>query len=290
MRIFIFTLAALLGLFSCGKNRPSKCDVIVSIPPYLYFVDRLTDGELKAASLVPAGANPHLYEPSPKQVSETRLAKAWIRIGEEFEKKIAISLGEKNPNLIVLNLQDELVLPKLPDSEYVCSHCSAHHTHKERIDLHFWLSLRLAGQQADLIAEALWRAFPERKKQIEKNLISLRKNFESADLIISQKLHPYQGDVILVSHPAFGYFCFDYDLKQISIESEGKDPLPKQISAILKSVANTPIRTVLTQAQYNNKGAEIMADTLHLKTREVNPYSADYLKNFFYIAECIENP
>jgi zinc transport system substrate-binding protein len=35
---------------------------------------------------------------------------------------------------------------------------------------------------------------------------------------------------VLVSHPAFGYFCKDYDLEQISIEVEGKEPRPKDVS------------------------------------------------------------
>lgn len=288
MYISIF-LSALFALFttSCNnQNTSSQCDVLVSIPPYLYFVDKLTDGELKAESLVPAGANPHIYEPSPKQVSSAKQAKVWIRLGEGFEKKVLKSLQEQNPSLIVVNLAEKVSLPNL-SGKPACKCC---HHHEESLDLHFWLSLRLAKQQATFIAEALCQAFPERKDQIQKNLSSLQERLSKTDSFIVEKLLPFAGESILVSHPAFGYFCYDYKLKQLSIETEGKDPLPKDIAFILQCAQTTRIRTVLTQAQYNNKGAEIIAKDLNLLIHEVDPYSANYLDNILYIANCIENP
>ncbi|MBS0626859.1 MAG: zinc ABC transporter substrate-binding protein, partial [Verrucomicrobia bacterium] len=158
------------------------------------------------------------------------------------------------------------------------------------IDLHFWLSLRLAKDQAIFIAKALCEAFPERSEQIKNNLSVLEKKFEETDLMITEKLSPYEGQAILVSHPAFGYFCYDYKLKQISIEQEGKDPLPKDISSILTLAQSTPIRTVLTQAQYNNKGALMIAESLKLPVHEVDPYSANYLENLLYITHCVATP
>lgn len=285
---FLPILLALISLTSCDSkmNRP-KCDVLVSIPPYLYFVNQLTNGELKAESLVPEGANPHLYEPSPRQVAEARQAKVWIRLSEGFEQKILRSLQEQNAKLIIVNLAKDLTLPDLPTENGSCKCC---HHHKESLDLHFWLSLRLAKDQALFIAKALSKAFPERTEQIENNLSALQKKFEETDLLITQELLPFEGQSILVSHPAFGYFCYDYKLKQISIEQEGKDPLPKEISAILQSANSSSIRTVLTQAQYNNKGALIIAEKLNLPVHEVDPYSENYLDNLLYIAGCVNKP
>lgn len=289
-RILYLFLVAIFFLTSCNQGssqKPSSCDVLVSIPPYLYFVDILSEGQLKAVSLVPDKANPHLYEPTPKQVSQARQAKVWIRLSESFEKKIAAALQQQNPELVTVNLAEELSLPHLKG---VQAPCSCGHAHKEDIDMHFWLSLRLAKQQAELIAQAICKAFPERKQQIERTLPLLQERFHNLDKTITAELTPYAGQAILVSHPAFAYFCNDYDLEQLSIECEGKDPLPKQIDSILNSANTLKICTVLTQVQYNNKGAEKIAEILHLQVHEVDPYSSNYLDNIAYIAKCISEP
>jgi zinc transport system substrate-binding protein len=284
-------LAVNVLLFFVGCSSPQKsstCDVLVSIPPYLYFVEALTEGQLKAVSIVPDQANPHLYEPSPKQVAEARRAKLWVRLSEQFETKIADALKKQNPSLVTINLAEGLSLAGLIEQGHSC--CSCGHHHADEIDMHFWLSLKLAKEQASLIAKAICEAFPDRKEQVERTLPILHKKIEDLDAVITEKLLPYAGSAILVSHPAFAYFCRDYGLSQISIEHEGKDPLPQQINAILESANQVKIRVVFTQIQYNNKGAEKIADLLHLKVHSIDPYSANYLSNMTYIADCIETP
>ena len=288
-RLFLFFLCLTAGLFviSCSK-RDSHCDVLVSIPPYLYFVQELTGGELHAVSLVPVGANPHLYDPTPKQVQTTKQAKLWIRLSENFEKKIAKSLQEQNPQLHILNLADNLpLLPLQTDKERCsCPHCFE----TESKDLHIWLSVRLAQIQAEEIAQALIRAFPKKRDLIEGNLSKLKNKLTETDASFMKKLAPYRQEALLVSHPAFAYLCHDYDLRQVSIEIDGKDPLPQQLSEIFQIAQTVKIRSVFTQSQYNNKGAELIARKLELPIHEVDPYSPDYLNNLKHIVHLIAEP
>jgi zinc transport system substrate-binding protein len=284
--LVVTSLTATLFFTSCGTNENRSIDILVSTPPYIYFVNELTEGELTVASIVPKGASPHMYEPSPGQVKKAYTASLWIRAEEGFEKKIGQALQEQKPTLEVLNLAQKLHLPHLHGGKP----CSCSHHHHEEKDPHFWLSLKLAKKQATLIADAIIRAFPDRKKQIDKTLPALLDKFSTADETIQKKLKPHEGKSILISHPAFGYFCHDYQIKQVSIEHEGKDPLPKQISAILESMQSSKIQTVFTQSQYNNKGAKVIAKKLNLETHEIDPYSSDYLNNILQIAHFIANP
>lgn len=282
--IFLILCLAMVG---CFKKTPPPCDVAVSIPPYIYFVDRLMGNSVSTFSLVPEGANPHLYEPSPKEIARARQAKVWVRLSEHFEKRIFTAWREENPQLITINLAEKIQLPILPGSQHSCPCCSAHH---DDTDLHFWLSLRLATEQAKLIACALTEAFPNKQTEIEKNLATFIEELDALDITLTKKLSPFAGEAILVSHPAFAYFCYDYRLQQLSIEQEGKDPLPQQITSLIETAKSSPIRVVLTQAQYNNKGAEMLAEELNLPVHNVDPYSANYLENISYIAHCIESP
>jgi len=92
---------------------------------------------------------------------------------------------------------------------------------------------------------------------------------------------------VLVSHPAFGYLCNDYHLTQISIEHEGKDPLPQNIAQTLKMAKEHRVKNVLIQPQYNNKGAEMIAEMLKLPVFMLDPYSSDYIANLRHIAASI---
>ena len=287
-KTFLCILSLVLCLLGGCSKKESHCDVLVSIPPYIYFVNELTEGQLTAVSLVPSGANPHLYEPTPKQVQQAKDAKVWIRLSENFEKKIAKSLQEQNKDLTILNLAETINLLPLQSDKQCCS-CS-HCLDTESKDLHIWLSLKLAHTQALEIANVLIKAFPEKKEMIQKNLILLQDKFAEADISFTKKLAPFKNEAILVSHPAFGYFCHDYELEQISIEYDGKDPLPGQLADILQLTETTKIRTVFTQAQYNNKGAEIISRKLQLPIHEVDPYSADYLNNLKHIVHLIVEP
>ena len=46
--------------------------ITVSIAPFKYFVEEIAGDDFKVNVMVPAGANPHIYEPFPEQISKLR--------------------------------------------------------------------------------------------------------------------------------------------------------------------------------------------------------------------------
>jgi zinc transport system substrate-binding protein len=268
----------LLLFFSCSKKEENH-SVLVTIPPYAYFVERITQGRLPVEILVPPGANPHIYEPSPKQVKDILGVKVWFQTGELLEKKVLAVLKEYNPQIRTVDLSEGFAL---------LGHEECHHHHcEESHDIHLWMSPKLAQQQARKIAEALIQTFPQEKATFEEGLSSLLRDLEALDQAIGARLKPYAGEAILVSHPAFSYYCQEYGLIQLSVESEGKDPLPQDIARVLEEVQAHPVRVVLTQAQYNNKGAVLIAEKLGLPVHAFDPYSADYVKNLNHLTQLI---
>jgi zinc transport system substrate-binding protein len=278
-------LSLLLVMASCSKPEKKQASptVLVSIPPYAYFVEKIAGDTLSIQTLVPAGANPHHYEPSPKQIQQARASALWVAVGEPAEQKMALVMKEQNPQIAILDLSTQL--PLLEHEHQGCSH-----HHEESRDLHFWLSPKLAKKQAELIAERLIAVFPENASIYKVRLAQFVEELTQLDREIAFLLKPQKGQAILASHAAFGYFCQDYGLIQLAIESEGKDPLPKEAERTLSQAEKLHIKSVLLQAQYNNKGAELIAEKLHLPTYLIDPYSADYMENMRYLAEIIAQP
>jgi len=259
-----------------------KPSVLVTIPPYAYFTERIAGDTVKIVTLVPPEMNIHIYEPSPKLVQSSGEAKVWFRIEEPFEEKIVKAFQERNPKMKIVNLQKGVEL--IDDKNLIRSACGHFHGGK---DLHTWASPRIALQQSEVIAKTLAELFPKNRELYEKNFEALAKDLKELDQELTQMLAPFKGDAILISHPSLGYFCKDYGLLQMSVECEGKDPRPKDVEEIL-SLANVyHVRSVLIQTGFNNQGAQFFAAKLHLHIYQIDPYSRDYLNNMRKIAEYI---
>jgi zinc transport system substrate-binding protein len=121
--------------------------------------------------------------------------------------------------------------------------------------------------------------FPEHASLYQHNLLEFQKKMTALDVEISQLLHPVEGHAIIVSHPSLGYFCSDYHLIQISIECEGKTPLPSDLKQIFSLSKQYPVLCVLTQEQFDNKGAITIAQKLQLPLHSINPNDPDYFEN-----------
>ncbi len=285
----LISLICLLPFSSCQKaetTKSTKPTVLVSLPPYIYFVDKIAQGAVDIETLVPAGANPHIYEAAPKEVQRHQSAALWIYLGESFDKKALKFFQNTHAQIQILNVAEGIELLSYCTEHKTHSHCQ-HHCHDDGHDLHIWLSPVLAKQQAQKIAEALIALLPEKKEEFTANLQIFLEELNHLDEQITALLTPMKDSAILVSHPAFAYFCRDYHLMQLSIEIEGKDPLPQHVTEILAQAKRHQVRSVLTEPQYSNKGAELIAESLQLPTHMVDPYAVDYPENLLKIAQVI---
>jgi len=265
-------LLFLLLLFASPLLASPK--ILVSIAPEKYLVDRITNNTLDVEILVPSGASPHSYEPSLRQMMDVFQCVLWFRIGENFENQVVEVLS---PHMEIIDLREGVEL--LPLS---CCHHS-----KDAHDSHTWLSPKLLKIQAVAIAEGLKQQFPEHSPLFIENLSSLLNELDLLDQDITKQLDSRKIDTILVSHPAFGYFCREYGLKQLSIEVEGKEPSPKQVTSLLKEARLHKIRQVYVQPQYSRKGADRVAHELKAQIVLLDPYEEDVVGNLRTLAKVI---
>lgn len=282
-KTFLWLLPFLLIAAGCQKNTktPTPPTALVSVAPYAYFVHKIAGSDFPVQILVPEDSNPHVYEPKPRQVQAMANAHLWVRLGDPADQKAYNVFKERNPNMVIADVTQEV--PMLSEC------CEDHHSHchHDGNDLHIWLSPRLAKIQAKTIADGLIAAFPEMRLRFETGLSAFLAELDSLDHELSLLLKPKENTAILVSHPAFAYFCQDYHLTQLSIETEGKDPLPQHVTELLNEAKRLKVTAVLLQPQYSNKGAELIAQELKLPTAMVNPYAEDYVDNLRQIAQII---
>ena len=278
-KFFIF----LLLLASCGKAPSGKKPLIlVSIAPYQFFAERIAGENYSVQAVVPPGANPHVYEPAARQLSEMGRGAVWFRIGEAFEAKILPVLKQQNPRLQDVDLRSSVDL--LPAPHQGCSHCAGHGE-----DRHIWLSPRAALLQIDQMTAALSAIFPEDASLFAKNAQVLAQECLELDAEIGDLLLQVKNRSFLVSHPAFAYFCKEYGLTQLSVEQDGKEPSPRQIEDVVRRTASSKTKLAIALPQHSNKGLEILAQKLHLSVHTINPYSAEYFETLRMLAHTIRD-
>ncbi|MDR3625064.1 MAG: zinc ABC transporter substrate-binding protein [Chlamydiales bacterium] len=281
MHLF-FLFFVFLASFLTAQEKPR---VLVSIAPEKFFVERIADDSVVVDVLVPPGASPHSFEPSPKQIINASRAIIWFRIGEPFEPRAIDVLTSHKPNMIIIDTRKDIPLLTM-DSHAKCKGCSQHGDDK---DTHIWLSPRLAQVQAKTIKDALITAFPENRELYEKNFCSLIHDLQDLDKELILLFQSMPVRYILVSHPAFGYLGRDYNFVQLSLEIEGKDPSSRQLTELLNKVRSLNLTRVFTQEQYQNKGALLIAKEINAQIYSVDPYSGDYLNNLKKIGLLFSN-
>ncbi|MBS0623054.1 MAG: zinc ABC transporter substrate-binding protein [Verrucomicrobia bacterium] len=252
----------------------AKPRVLVSVAPQKHLISRIAEDRILVDVIVPEGVSPHSYEPSPRQTMIIQRSTVWFRIGEGFEKRLVSTLGSK------LHIVDQREgIPLLP----TCGCCQD----IEAYDPHIWLSPSLLKQLACQMTSVLSQHFPESGPYFQANLQRLLADLDDLDTKITALLKGKQGTSILVTHPAFGYFCRDYGLQQISIEQEGKEPSVKQLMDILEQARQADVHSVFLQKQYSMKGGERIAKALGAKVVLVDPYREDVLDNLRQFAEIL---
>lgn len=272
-RFFIFIF--LIKIFSVHCSEIPT--VLVTVAPHKFFVEKIANETIQVHLMVPAGASSHTYEPTPKQMIKASKGDIWFRIGEPFEERAIQALKSHHPELKIVNLQQGLNLIQAS----ACAHCRCC---PGSVDLHFWLSAREAQIQAETIANVLIQTYPQHTEIYKTHLAAFKKELQELDKNIQGILSSLKNRHILVSHPAYAYFCRDYHLTQYSIETEGKDPTPQQMTKLLNFIRQLNIRTIFIQMQYNNKAAKLVADTVGAKLVVLDPYSEYFVSSMLEIA------
>ncbi len=268
-------LLALIALLmaSCAQKAEEKADVYVSIPPLLPFAQRLAGPDVKCESFMSSGANPHSYEPSPRQGAGFYESKLFIMTGLPFEKELAKrAKSGKGPKLLDLAREEA-------DHERV----EAHHHH----DQHIWLSPRLMAERVQDMAAALCELYPEKEEEIGKRAEEIKEELKDFDEELKETFKD-GNKVFLVFHPAYSLFAEDYGLTEIAVEKEGSEPTPKSLSEAMEKAKSENISSLIVQPGMNERLAKNIADTAKLKIIRRDALSTNYYDELRALAKNIK--
>ena len=184
------------------QEEAGKIKVVVTILPQAEFVEKVGGEKVQVIVMVPPGASPHTYEPTPSQLIEASKAEIYFQVGSgvDFEISFMNKIIEVNRDMIVVNCSDGIrIIDKDP---------------------HVWLSPKNAEIMVKNIYNTLAKIDPENEGYYRKNMELYLKELSNLDEEIRKILGNATNRCFMVYHPSWGYFARDYNLTQIPVERE----------------------------------------------------------------------
>lgn len=263
LTIFITFILLFVGC-SSQSGVDEKKTIYVTITPLKGIVERVVGDDYQVNVLVPKGASPESFEPTAKQLMELNRAEYIYSTGLiNFEKSLIGSV-EHSERIIDLSQGIELM-------EGSCSH--GHHHHKHGVDPHIWTSPKALKTMVQNISSSL---APDSIKY-QASASKLIGELNDLDILCSKEIDTHGVDAIMIYHPAFTYYARDYGIEQISIEHDGKEPSPRQLTSLVDRAKTLRIKNLLIQPQYSKDKLRALAAECGAEIVEVDPLSEDIM-------------
>ncbi|OHD66403.1 MAG: hypothetical protein A2176_06635 [Spirochaetes bacterium RBG_13_51_14] len=193
--------------------------------------------------VIPAGADPHTFEPLPSVASELRNVSLFIGVTREFDGWI------------------ERYLPERAVRRYLISP-DAGSTHTA--NPHIWLSVRQAEKIAASIARSLEMVDAANIGYYRKNLAAYLNKLNELDKTIAGLFKNTRSTSFIQWHEAWNYLAADYNLTIAgTVQREGSDRASvRSIKEIVDRAKRDRVRVIVVSLNAEIKAALVLANEI----------------------------
>ena len=205
-------------------------------------------------------------------------SEAYLQIGYiGFEQVWMQKIRENNPDLKIFDVSQGMQF----------THHDDDHHHAGGIDPHIWSSI----EGAKVIAWNTLNAFIELDKENTeyywKNYNDLLVEIDKTEAEIKRLLDPLGNRTFIIYHPALTYFADEFDLIQLCIEMDGKEPSPAQLKQLVATAKEHHTKVVFIQQEFDQKNAELIAKETGCRLVKINPLDYHWNTELIHIAKAL---
>ncbi|MBO8171229.1 MAG: zinc ABC transporter substrate-binding protein [Bacillaceae bacterium] len=279
--IFTMVLSACGGQSAEEQAEPEGLRIYTSIYPLYDFSSKITGEKAEVVNLVPPGAEPHDFEPSPKDLVKLSEADVFVYNGGGFETWIEDVLQSIDTSgMIVVNASEEIEPMEREDIVHRVGHADEHaedgeheeEAHEEEADEHnhgiydphFWTDPLRAKAIATAIKDAVIEADPANQAVYEQNYEDLMQEFDRLHQEYEETLKNATRKDFIVSHAAFGYLAERYGLEQIAISglSPSDEPSQKELQEIIDFARENQVEYIMFENLVDTRVAQMVREQI----------------------------
>lgn len=281
MKKILLVFAFLISFLNASTNQ-----LTVNILPQKYFVQKIVKDKFDINVMVKPGSSPHNFEPKPSQMKLLDESKAYFLIGDSSEKAWLDRFKQNTKNTLFVDTTIGIEKIEMQEDEH--EHHDHDHDHSG-LDPHIWLDPVLVKIQAKNIYEAMIKIDAQNSDFYKANYEEFIKELDALDEQIKKLLTPYEKKSFMVFHPSWGYFAKRYNLEQISIEVEGKEPKPNELVELIEEAKKHNIKVIFVAPQFSQKSAQTISKSIGANVIAIDPLTDNWNENLLKVAKEIVN-
>lgn len=288
MKKIIISAAIILGLLggfylifaSKVEQLPGtqgKKQVVTTFNILQDITKNIVQDRMDVISLIPPLADPHIYQPGPKDVITIGKADVIIMNGfglEGWIERLITASGFKGiPTICTENIQPGFATTPCRKC-HECP-CDEHGNPIKMLDPHAWNSLINVIHYVDTIAKSVAENDPENAKFYLENAQNYKTKLQELHEWALKKVTavPQEKRQVITSHDAFGYMGRDYHITFSGVQgaSTEQEATPARIATIIERVKTLKIKAIFLEPEEHSNQKLIMsiANTLKIKADTV---------------------
>jgi zinc transport system substrate-binding protein len=257
--------SALLPLSACAgaADGAGGVTVVTSAYPLEYVARRIAGERVQVVDLVSPGREPHDAELSVAQTAEVADADLVLRVAG-----LAPAVDEA--------VAQEADAGADVEALTVLGEGASGGARPVRVlegDPHFWLDPRALATYADEVEERLAGLDPEHAEEYREAAAGLDRDLAELDARMRDGLADCARRTVVVSHEAYDYLGYRYDLEFSSLVglSPEDEPSPTALAAVQQLVEDEGVTTVFYEPLGGPSSVETLADDLGLDLAVLDP-------------------
>jgi len=232
-----------------ASSDPNALKVVTTTTVFADLVQNVGGSRVAATSIIPPGVGPEDYEPKPddaKTLTDAALVVSnGVGLDDFLDDLLASGTGGQAPHLV---LGEGIPVMTVDGQD----------------NPHFWLDPTLVKQYyLPAIAAALTKVDPAGKATYDANSASYGAQLDTLDAELKAQVDtiPEADRKLVTFHDAFPYFARHYGLELIGVilRNPGQEPSAADLAALVDTVRATGVKAVFSEAQFNPKLAETLA-------------------------------
>lgn len=222
----------------------TEIDVVTTFSTLNSFVEGVGGERVRVQNLVPVGASPENYQPSPQDIATLSRAQLVVENGAGIEAWLQHTIqSASNPNMKLVVLSDGL--PKIDHNP------------------HLWMDPVFGQAYVAKIRDALVQMDPAHKSEYDANSKAYTAQLTALQKWVARQIAtiPPQHRAMIVFHNAWDYYNRRFGIQTIGVIelSPGQDPNPAYIGQLVDLARKHQVRAVFSEPEYSPKLAQTLA-------------------------------